>query len=108
MQWRAATSATIEGRDMQMIQGTADGKYPVNLYFDSKTGLLARVVRYQESPVGLNPAQIDYTDYRDVAGVRIPYRVIATWLDGRSTTEFSDIQANVPIDPARFAHPTTK
>jgi outer membrane lipoprotein-sorting protein len=40
--------------------------------------------------------------------VRIPYRVIATWLDGRSTTEFSDIQANVPIDPARFAHPTTK
>lgn len=108
MQWRAATSATIDGHDMQMIQGTADGKYPVNLYFDGKTGLLARVVRYQESPVGLNPTQIDYADYRDVAGVRIPYRVIATWLDGRSTTEFSDIQANVPIDPARFAHPAGK
>src|SRR3984885_11440649 len=41
-QWRAATSASIDGHDMQMIQGTADDKYPVNLYFDSKTGLLAR------------------------------------------------------------------
>jgi photosynthetic reaction center cytochrome c subunit len=108
MQWRAATSGTIEGRDMLMIQGTADGKYPINLYFDSTTGLLARMVRYQDSPVGLNPTQVDYADYRDVAGVRIPYRVVATWLDGKSITEFSDIQTNVPIDPARFAHPTPK
>jgi len=108
IQWRAATSATVDGHDMQMIQGTADGKYPVNLYFDSKTGLLAREVRYQDSPVGLNPTQIDYADYREVAGVRIPYRVIATWLDGRSTTDFSEIQANVPVDAARFAHPIPK
>ncbi|MGA2880912.1 MAG: c-type cytochrome [Bryobacteraceae bacterium] len=108
MQWRAASPATIDGHDMQMIQGTSDGKYPVNLYFDSKTGLLARMVRYQESPVGLNPTQIDYADYRDVAGVKMPYRIIATWLDGRSTTEFSEIQANAPVDAARFVKPAPK
>jgi photosynthetic reaction center cytochrome c subunit len=104
-QWRAASSATIDGRDMQMIQGTGDGRYPVNLYFDGKSGLLARVVRYTESPVGLNPTQIDYADYREVAGVRMPYRLTVTWLDGKSTTEFSEIQPNVPIDAARFARP---
>ncbi len=104
-QWRAASSATIDGHDMQMIQGTGDGRYPVNLYFDSKSGLLARVVRYTESPVGLNPTQIDYADYREVAGVRMPYRVTVTWLDGKSTTEFSEIQPNVPIEAARFAQP---
>lgn len=107
LQWRAASPATIDGRDMQMIQGTSDGKYPVNLYFDSQTGLLARMVRYQESPVGLNPTQIDYADYRDVAGVRMPYRVTTTWLDGKSTTEFSEIQANAPLDPARFVRSTS-
>ena len=85
--------ASIDGREMQMIQGTGDGRYPVNLYFDSKSGLLARVVRYDESPVGLNPTQIDYADYRDVAGVRMPYRVIVTWLDGKATTEFGRDQA---------------
>jgi len=102
MQWRGASSATIDGRDVQMIQGTGDGRYPVNLYFDLKSGLLLRVVRYTESPVGLNPTQIDYADYREIAGVRMPYRVTVTWLDGKSTTEFSEIQPNVPVDAARF------
>ena len=106
--WRPASSATIDGRDMQMIQGTGDGRYPVNLYFESKSGLLARVVRYNESPVGLNPTQIDYADYREVGGVRIPYRVMVTWLDGKSTTEFSEIRPNVPIDAKRFARPAPK
>jgi outer membrane lipoprotein-sorting protein len=104
-QWRAASSTTIDGHEVQMIQGTGDGRYPVNLYFDSKSGLLARMVRYSESPVGLNPTQIDYADYREVSGVRMPYRVIVTWLDGKSTTEFSEIQPNVPIEAARFARP---
>jgi photosynthetic reaction center cytochrome c subunit len=107
-QWRAATSASIGGRDMQMIQGSGDGRYPVNLYFDSMTGLLARVVRYAESPVGLNPTEIDYADYREVAGVRLPYRLTVTWLDGRATTEFSDIQANIPVDLSRFTKPAPK
>jgi photosynthetic reaction center cytochrome c subunit len=106
--WRAASSATIDGHDMQMIQGTGDGRYPVNLYFDSKSGLLARVVRYDESPVGLNPTQIDFADYREVAGVRMPYRVMVTWLDGKSTTEFSEIRSNVAIEAARFAKPALK
>ncbi len=106
--WRSASSVTIDGHAMQMIQGTGDGRYPVNLYFDNKSGLLARVVRYTESPVGLNPTQIDYADYREVAGVRMPYRVTVTWLDGKSTTEFSAIQPNVPIEAARFAKPSRR
>jgi photosynthetic reaction center cytochrome c subunit len=107
-QWRAASSATIDGREMQMIQGTSDGRYPVNLYFDSKTGLLARLVRYSESPVGLNPTQIDYADYREVAGVRRPYRVTVTWLDGRSTTVFSEIQPNAAVEAQKFAKPAVR
>jgi photosynthetic reaction center cytochrome c subunit len=108
IQWRPASSATIDGHDVQMIQGSTDGRYPVNLYFDTKSGLLARVVRYDESPVGLSPTQIDYADYRDIAGVRMPFRIMVTWLDGRSTTEFNEIQPNVPIDAARFTKPAPK
>lgn len=107
-QWRPASSVVIDGRDMQMIQGSTDGRYPVNLYFETKSGLLARVVRYADSPVGLNPTQIDYADYRDVAGVRMPYRFTVTWLDGKANTTLSEIQPNVPIDAARFARPAPK
>ncbi len=77
---------------MQMIQGSGDGRYPVNLYFDANRDCWREWSATTESPVGLNPTQIDYADYRDVAGVRMPYRVTVTWLDGKSTTEFSEIQ----------------
>jgi hypothetical protein len=104
-EWRAERSAPIDGHDMRMLQGTTDGKYPVNLYFDTKSGLLARVVRYADSPVGLSPTQVDFADYRDVGGVQRPFRVTVTWLDGRSTTEFAQIQANAPLDAATFQRP---
>jgi hypothetical protein len=77
----------------------------VDFYFDPKSGLLLRVVRYSESPLGLNPTQIDYADYRDVAGVKMPFRWTITWLSGRSTIELTGVQPNVPIDAAKFAKP---
>lgn len=105
-QWRVLPKSTIEGQETQVLQGTANGKYPVNLYFDAKTGLLVRMVRYSESPLGLNPTQVDYSDYRDVAGVKTPYHLTVTWLDGKSLIELSEIQANVAVDAAKFAKPT--
>lgn len=105
VEWRDEGSTTIDGREMQMLQGTADGRFPVNLYFDSKTGLLARMVRYNDSPVGLAPTQVDYSDYRDVSGVELPHRVMVTWLDGKSDMQLTEIRPNVPIDAAKFQKP---
>jgi photosynthetic reaction center cytochrome c subunit len=104
-QWRAGAPATIDDHEVQVVQGTSDGRYPVDLYFDPKSGLLLRVVRYSDSPVGLNPTQIDYADYREVAGVKMPFRWTVTWLSGRSTIELTNVQQNVPIDAAQFAQP---
>jgi hypothetical protein len=77
----------------------------VNLYFDTQSGLLVRQVRYADSPVGLNPTQVDYADYREVAGVKMPFKWTVSWLDGRSTIELSEVQPNAPIDAAKFARP---
>jgi hypothetical protein len=35
----------------------------------------------------------------------MPFRWTVSWLDGRSKYELSDVQANVPVDAARFARP---
>src|SRR5581483_7506533 len=104
-QWRVGYPATIDDKDMQVVQGTSDGRYPVNFYFDKKSGLLVRLVRYTDSPIGLSPTQIDYSDYRDVSGVKMPHKWTVTWLDGRAIIELSQIQANAAIDAARFAKP---
>jgi len=76
------------------------------LYFDTQSGLLTRLLRYSDSPVGRIPTQIDYADYRAVSGVKMPFRWTMTWLDGRSTIELSEIQPNVAMDAARFARPS--
>ncbi|HYS25113.1 MAG TPA: hypothetical protein VEP46_05905, partial [Vicinamibacterales bacterium] len=51
------------------------------------------------------PTQVDYEDYRDVAGVKFPYKWTVTWLDGRDVFDFADVKFNVPIDPAKFGEP---
>jgi outer membrane lipoprotein-sorting protein len=103
--WRVGFSAVINDRDVQVVQGTTAGGSIATLYFDAESGLLVRMVRYSNSVVGRTPTQIDYSDYRDVAGVKMPFRFNVSWLDGKEKFELNDIQANVTIDPARFTRP---
>lgn len=105
--WRVGYPEMIDSKEVQVLQGRlTQGGLPVKLYFDSISGLLVRLVRYTNSLVGVNPTQIDYSDYRDVSGVKLPYRWIVTWTDGRSTIELSELRANIPIDATKFAKPT--
>jgi hypothetical protein len=101
--WQVS-SAVIDDRPVQVLQGTNAGELPVNFYFDA-SGLLVRTVRWNRTTAGIVPTQVDYADYRDVAGVKIPFRTIMTWTDGQNTYRLSDVQPNVRIDSARFARP---
>jgi outer membrane lipoprotein-sorting protein len=94
----------INDRTVLIVQGLKAGAI-VTMYFDEETGLLTRLVRSTPSPVGRLPVQIDYSDYRDVAGLKMPFKWTMTWLDGRSNYELSEIRPNVAIDAARFAKP---
>jgi len=105
-QWRNGFPVTtIEDREVQVIQGTAGGGSRMKLYFDSKTGLLARQLRYTNTLVGTIPLQIDYSDYREVAGVKMPFHWVVTWTDGQSILELNEVQPNVPIEAAKFSQP---
>ncbi|MDP9052768.1 MAG: photosynthetic reaction center cytochrome c subunit family protein [Acidobacteriota bacterium] len=96
---------TIDDKVVNIVQGKGAGKTRVKLYFDEKTGLLTRQVRYTDTPIGIVPTQVDYADYREVAGVKLPWHILITWTDGQSDIQLSDIQANVRIDPSKFAKP---
>ena len=104
-QWRVGFPATINDREVQVVQGTGAGGALATLYFDSESGLLVRMIRYSSSVVGRTPTQIDYADYREVAGVKMPFRWTVTWLDGKENFELTEVQPNVAIDAARFARP---
>jgi len=75
------------------------------LYFDQQSGLLLRLVRFAETPLGKNPTQIDYADYRVVDGLKIPYRWALARPNGRFTIQIDDVKQNVPVDEKLFVMP---
>jgi hypothetical protein len=95
----------INDREADVVQGTAAYGTRVKLFFDKESGLLVRLVRYADTVVGIVPTQIDYSDYRDVSGVKMPFNWSTTWTDGQSATELSEVRVNVPIDAAMFMRP---
>jgi hypothetical protein len=104
--WRTGfPSVSIEDRPVQVIQDAGGGSTGVKLYFDTQSGLLLRQVRYSDTAVGVIPTQIDYSDYRDVAGVKVPFHWVLTWTDGQSAVQLGEVQPNPRIDAAKFAMP---
>jgi hypothetical protein len=105
--WLVGLPAILaDGREVTVVQGrAAAGVPPVKLYFEPETALLTRLVYFNDTPVGRIPTQIDYADYRDVAGVKMPFKWTTTWTDGRSVTELASVQPNVPVEARRFAKP---
>jgi outer membrane lipoprotein-sorting protein len=102
-QWRISATA-IDDREVRVVQGTNPRQPPVNFYFD-EAGLLVRVLRLVDTAVGRVPTQTDYSDYREVSGVKMPFRWTTTWTNGQATIELSELQLNVPVDAAKLVKP---
>ncbi len=98
---------TINGKDVYVLRGQGvDGKGE-RLYFDSQTGLLLRRVTSMPTIVGLIPEQVDYDDYRDVDGLKLPFMIRITSIDSfnNSTRTFTEIKLNPAVDEKKFLKP---
>ena len=97
----------IGDREVYLVSATRNGQPAVKLYFDEQSGLLIRLVHYADSPLGLVPTQIDYSDYRKSDGVEIPFRRLVAQPGGNSVIQLEQIQQNAPINDDRFAQPAS-
>ena len=95
----------VGDHDAYLVVGRREGKTPLRLYLDEQSGLLVRLVRFGETPLGRLPTQIDYADYREVGGVKIPFRWTLARPGGRFTIQVSEVKENAPVDDAKFAKP---
>ena len=103
--WIMGQLHEFDGKPFQVAQGTNPGQAPVNFYFDQSSGLLTRIVRWNRTKVGAVPSQMDFSDYRDVGGVKMPFKMVVTWTDGQSHIELNEITPNANIPATRFAKP---
>ena len=83
-----------------------------DFYIDAATFLVVRSERVESTQESMNlqvPSTIEFSDYRDVHGVMIPFRIVNTM--GRpeigmhkSTTVFSTVTVNGGVSDSLFSH----
>lgn len=103
--WRVGLEDTVQGHDVYVVQGSAPGGLLGTFYFDKQSHLLLRYVRQTPSPVGRVTIQQDFEDYRDVNGIKFPFKYSFLWLDGRFTANISEVKLNAAIDPVKISKP---
>lgn len=88
------------------LNRSAEEKY----YIDTTSGLLVRKVVITDTPIGLIPEQVDYTDYRAIDGVMVPYVVTTSAVDPHdgSTFRATSVEQNVSLSPKLFLIPESK
>ena len=106
--WKVSYPVVLDGRDMNVLQGSGANGMVATLYFDKQTGLLRRAIRYATSAMGRVPTQWDFSDYKPVAGVMMPFKFTYAWISGREEYTLTDIQPNAAIDAAKFARPVQR
>jgi photosynthetic reaction center cytochrome c subunit len=97
----------IGDRDTYRVVGTRKDGYPVldRINFDIQTGLLVRSYTTMQSVIGAFPEDTFYEDYRDVSGVKVPFTMRVVSAEGNRTYKWSQIDANAPVEDAKFAKP---
>jgi hypothetical protein len=73
-------------------------------FFDSQTGLLLRKLTLNKTMLMSFPEQVDFEDYRDVDGVKIPFVIRYSAIDTYDswTRTFTEIKRNVAVDDTSF------
>jgi photosynthetic reaction center cytochrome c subunit len=102
---RVIRTERISDHDAILLFATNSSGPPLELFFDRETGLLLRQLRFGSSPLGLNPTQIDYGDYKLFGGVQVPLHLVITRPNRTLDIHLLQVTQNVPIDGAKFARP---
>jgi len=102
---KAAGTEKIGDRESYVVAGINSGEIAAKFYFDKESGYLLRILRYTKSPLGRNPTQIDYADFRTLNGLKFPFRKTIARPNSRLTVQIEDAEFNVPVDEKKFARP---
>ncbi len=98
-------------REAYVVVGYPENDTPERLYFDRQTGLLLRRAVYLDTAMGPSPFQVEFEDYRDVGGIKMPFLIRMNPAGQRlelgtsSTFRVDRIQIGVAIDDSTFVKP---
>jgi hypothetical protein len=104
---RVAGRRRVGERDAVVVVDRPSEGVQRRYFFDAETGLLLRIVTLTDAILNQLPEQTDFEDYRDVAGVKLPFTVRTSAIDtfNSFTRKIADIRAGVTVDDKLFDMP---
>lgn len=95
----------VAGADVYVLVATPQGLPAETLYFDQKTALLLRIDMTIISAAGNSAAQTFLDDYREVDGVKTPFKTRTVTPQFELVTVYTEIKNNAQVDDEKFAKP---
>jgi hypothetical protein len=101
---------SVRDRPAYVLEMTVDPKTTRRLYFDVTTRLLVREMTTIETSVIPLQTQVDYEDYREIDGIKLPITIISSDNAPYSTAtrRFTRIAHGVPLNDGIFKAPVKK
>lgn len=95
----------VEDRDAYALEMTATDGTAETHYYDAETFLLVRQKGFRETPQGPQQITLDYLDYREVGGLKMPFITKQTMAAGGTISRTEEMKVNLPVDDALFTKP---
>ncbi len=96
----------VGGRDMFVLTFEPAAGSPIKTYVDAETFVPARSVITAEVPqMGKMEQMVDLSDYRDVDGVKVPFKLRLTNAMQSISMTFTKVENNVTLDEKMFVKP---
>jgi hypothetical protein len=104
---RVVAKETIDGHEVWVVGSPIDEHTRQRISFDATSGLPLRRVVTTDSPVGRIPTQTDYEDYRDANGVKVPFTMKVSSVNGgqSATRKYTSIEFGPAVDEKIFEAP---
>ncbi len=103
---RSGGVGKVGERDANIVERVTDSNTE-RYYFDAQTGLLLRKITINQTVLMPFPEQLDFEDYRDVDGVKVPFTIRYSGIDTFNswTRTFTEIKRNTVVEDTLFAIP---
>jgi zinc protease len=97
----------LNERDAYVVEASSNDLGTDRIYFDTQNGLVLRIVGQHHTLEGAATFTEDFSDFREVDGIKLPFTVHQESPGSTFTIKFTEIRHNEAIDDAAFSKPAT-
>lgn len=98
----------VGDKEVYVVEATPVESSVETWYFDTQTGYMLRQDAERESPQGKQPIQVYLDNYKDVDGIKLPFKIHQVTPAFTIDIKIDEVKHNVAIDDAKFAKPAAQ